>query len=84
MSAQARFFLIFCGILCVVGLLIVSFLWNADGYFTNAYSPIVQQSQEAARNQDRDTEEKPSGQPRPAGFSEKDIEKQRGNRYATY
>lgn len=80
MSAQTRFFLVFCGILCVVGLLIISFAWNANGYFTNAYSPIVRRAQEASRN----IQEKPSGQPRPAGFSEKEIEKQQGNGYSTY
>lgn len=83
MRFELRFILIGVGLLVLLGLLL-SFYWNANHYFTGAYSTVIQSNSPAPQDESSGSDNAPSSQPHPAGFSERDIEKQRGNGYATY
>jgi hypothetical protein len=78
--------LLFYVLLFIASVLIVSTVWNANGYFFSAYKPIVEESNERHRlvEEEKKSLPPPSSQPRGHGFSESEIEKQHGNRYDTY
>lgn len=93
MSRQEKLILFYVGLFCAA-LVLISLFWNADKYYSNAYSPIVEKANRdrAIIEQNRRNEERAgnssggqdSEQPSPAGFKERDIEKNRGNRFSTY
>lgn len=83
MSKQGKW-LLFSLLLVFTGLAIVSAFWHKDPYFSGAYTPMVEKSQARKRLQESNSATPPSEQPNAMGFAEKDIEKQKGNRYATY
>ncbi len=96
MSKQEKLILIYVGLFCAT-LIVLAFLWRSDKYYSNAYAPIVEKSErnKAIIEQNRRTEQArysnsdsqgsgTSSQPRPAGFREQDIDKNRGDRFSTY
>lgn len=70
------FFLIF---LFFAGMMVVGYYWSGDRLYKDAYRNPVHEN-----NQRMQGERSYSPEPKPAGFSEDDIEKQRGRRYATF
>ena len=78
---QKEQFMLFCILLLFIGILVILTFWNANGFFTEAYSPIVEDANARQTVRKKTVE---SEQPRPAGFKEKEIEKRRGDRFATY
>lgn len=85
MSKQDKLLLLGVILFCIA-LVSLSFFWSANKYYTKAYTPAIERSNE--RRKAIEAERKASGesseQPRPAGFAEKDIKKQKGDRYSTY
>jgi hypothetical protein len=84
---QKENFILFCVLLFFILMAIVSVVWNSNSFYSNAYRPVVNEANErhrVERRQDRRGEDSKSAEPRAKGFRESDIEKKRGNRYATY
>lgn len=80
MSKQEKLILFYVGLFCIA-LAIISYVWQSDQYYSNAYTPVVEKARlERAIRED----EQSSKQPAPAGFREKDIDKNRGNGFSTY
>jgi hypothetical protein len=78
--------ILFCVSLFCIGLVIVTFVWNSNKYYTGAYSPIVKRSIENRKEIEayRKAHGESSDQPSAPGFREKDIKKERGRGYSTY
>ncbi len=70
------FFLVF---LFFAGMMVVSYYWSGDRLYKDAYRNPVHENKQRVEGERPATVE-----PKPAGFSEHDIEKQRGRRYATF
>lgn len=92
MSRQEKLILVYVGLFCL-GLLLLTFFWSSNKYYSNAYTPIVEKSrrdraivEQNRRNEEQagDSSSRSSDQPTPAGFRERDIEKNRGDRFSTY
>lgn len=74
-------FILFCVLLFFIGMAVVSVIWNANGYYTRAYTPVVNEARE--RHAINHPEER-SKQPRARGFRESEIKKHHGDRFSTY
>lgn len=92
MSRQEKLILFYVGLFCTA-LVLISFFWNADKYYTNAYAPVVEKAnrdrgiiEQNKRNEARagGSSDQSSRQPTPAGFKERDMEKNRGDRFSTF
>lgn len=96
MTRQEKLILFYVGLFSLA-LVLIAFFWNADKYYSNAYSPVVEKANRdrAIIEQNRQKEQRAgrsegqgrsngSNQPRPAGFREQDIDKKRGERFSTY
>lgn len=92
MTRQEKLILFYVGIFCAA-LVLISLFWNADKYYSGAYTPVVEKAnrdraiiEQNRRNEERagDSSGQDSQQPNPAGFKERDIEKNRGNRFSTF
>jgi hypothetical protein len=84
---QKENFILFCVLLFFILMAVVSVIWNSNSFYSNAYRPMVNEANErhrVERRQERRGEDSKSAEPRAKGFRESDIEKKRGNRYATY
>lgn len=88
MSRQEKLILLYVGLFCLT-VVLVAFFWRSDQYYSNAYAPVVEK---AERNRAIIEENRrgsgygggSSGQPAAAGFRERDIEKNKGDRFSTY
>lgn len=88
MTKHEKLILFYVGLFCLA-VVIISFAWRSDSYYSNAYSPVVEKSNQnrAIEAQNRKIAEKNgdySDQPSAAGFREKDIDKSQGDRFSTY
>jgi hypothetical protein len=85
LSKKEQLFLFYVGLFCT-GLIIVSFAWNANKFYTSAYTPVVQQAIERRAEIEayKKAHGESSNEPRAAGFKESDMDKQQGDRYSTY
>jgi len=81
MSKQVKL-LLFVLILFAIGLVVASVFWQGDTIYSGAYAPIVKRAQQ--RKLQADQENGHSEQPDAPGFKEKDIDRQKGDGYATY
>ena len=81
MAKQKDNFIYFLVLLLFVGVAIIGYQWSDHALFEDAYKGPVADHQEW---QDQKADGKPSVQPRPSGFRESDIKKQRGNRFNTW
>ncbi|HEY9688224.1 MAG TPA: hypothetical protein V6C52_14715 [Coleofasciculaceae cyanobacterium] len=80
-------FILFCVLLFFILMAVISVMWNANGFYSNAYRPVVNESNERhmqERRMERRGGDSKSVEPRAKGFRESDIEKKHGDRYATY
>ncbi|WP_303673527.1 hypothetical protein [Vampirovibrio chlorellavorus] len=88
MTQQEKLILFYVGLFCLA-VVIISFAWRSDSYYSNAYTPVVEKSNRnkaiEAQNRKMDGQSgSDSNQPNAAGFREKDIDKNRGERFSTY
>lgn len=92
MNKQEKLILFYVGLFCLL-IVLVSFFWRSDQYYSNAYAPMVEKSNRdrAIVEKNKETERRSGGysaresqQPLPSGFRERDIEKSRGDRFSTY
>ncbi len=88
MTKQEKLILFYVGLFCVA-VVIISFAWRSDSYYSDAYSPIVEKSNqnkaiEAENRKMSGQFGSDSDQPSAAGFREKDIDKSKGDRFSTY
>lgn len=85
MTRQEKLILFYVGLFCLA-VVIISFAWRSDSYYSNAYTPIVEKSNrnKAIEAQNRKMSGSDSDQPSAAGFREKDIDKNQGERFSTY
>ncbi|WP_373531861.1 hypothetical protein [Vampirovibrio sp.] len=92
MSKQEKIFLFCVGVFSLT-LVLVSFFWRSNQYYSDAYAPVVEKSnaKRAIAEENRKNEGKTgrytpknSEQPLPSGFRERDIDKKEGDRFSTY
>jgi hypothetical protein len=81
MTSKEKIILFGIALLCII-LVTMGFLVNHNLFYVNAYSPVVEKHRADEARQKSD--DAPSKQPRAAGFTEDDINKQHGNGYSTY
>lgn len=87
MNKQEKLILLGIGLFCLIFLIIGFFFSNADRFYSGAYSPMVEKSlkaKQAAAESAADEESSHSDEPRARGLREREIQKQRGDRYSTY
>lgn len=75
--------LVFILIIFSIGLVLASIYWHGDTLYQGAYAPIVEKSQQR-KQADQQDDGGSSNQPTPPGFKERDIDRQKGDRFATY
>lgn len=78
MSAKEKFIL-YCVMLFFIVIGLISVFFNANGFYSGAYSKVARPAYE-----DEQRYERKSNEPRPAGMRESDIDKKQGHRYRTY
>lgn len=92
MSRQEKLILFYVGLFCLT-VVLVAFFWRSDQYYSSAYAPVVERSvrNRAIMEENRRNEGGGSGytnydsrQPAAAGFRERDIDKNKGDRFSTY
>jgi hypothetical protein len=81
---QKENFILFCVLLFFILMAVVSVMWNANGFYSNAYRPVVDESNARHSRQQRHNRDADSVEPRAPGFRESDIKKKHGDRYATF
>jgi hypothetical protein len=83
MNKKTLNLILFIFIVFAIAMVVASAYWQGDSLYKGAYAPIVEKSRErqkAAEGEDAP----PSEQPDAYGFKEKDIDRQKGDRFSTY
>lgn len=78
-NAKRDTFIVFLVLLFFGCMMVVGYYWDGDTRYQEAYRPAVEESQ-----RQRAADAPKSAEPRPRGFSERDIKKQEGRRYKTF
>jgi hypothetical protein len=75
--------ILFVFIVFAIAMVLTSAYWQGDSLYKGAYAPLVEKSRERQQATEGDSVP-PSEQPDAHGFKERDIERQKGDRFSTY
>ena len=82
MDKKALKLIVFVLVLFAIGMVLASLSWQGDTIYSGAYAPMVEKS--LKRKQAEQLDSPKSEQPDAMGLKEREINRQKGDRFSTY